>query len=54
MEYPGIVELSSVEMLAIDGGKPFGFYVGFVLGAITGTTISFLAGLGGGLNGQHI
>jgi hypothetical protein len=54
MENLGILELSFNEMLAIEGGKPIGYYIGFTLGAIAGTAVSLLSGFAGGLNGQHI
>jgi len=54
MESFAVIELKSVEMVAIDGGKPLGYYLGFAAGAIAGTTISFIAGLIGGLEDKHL
>jgi hypothetical protein len=53
MENLGITELRLTEMMAIDGGKPFSYYLGFAVGAIAGTTVSFVAGLIAGLEGSQ-
>jgi hypothetical protein len=50
----GVTELSLDEMLAIEGGRSLSYYLGFALGAIAGTTVSFVAGVIGGIQGQHI
>ena len=50
----GVIELSINEMIVIDGGKTVSYYIGFTVGAIAGTLVSFFAGFGGGLNGHHI
>ena len=54
MERLSVIELKLDEMIAIDGGKPIGYYLGFAIGAIAGTTVSFVSGLFGGLEGKHI
>jgi hypothetical protein len=53
MENFAVSELSLNELIAIDGGKPVGYYFGYALGVISGTTISFVAGLIAGLEGEH-
>ena len=53
MENIGVIELSSNEIMAIDGGKPIGYYLGFALGAIAGTVVSLFDGIKDGLDGQH-
>jgi len=53
MENIGIIELSTNEMIFIDGGKPISYYLGFALGAISGTLVSLFAGVTDGLDGQH-
>jgi hypothetical protein len=45
MENLAVTELNLNEMMAIEGGKPFSYYLGFAIGAIGGTTVSFVAGL---------
>ncbi|MEN6352851.1 MAG: hypothetical protein ABFD02_05290 [Bacteroidales bacterium] len=55
MEKNGIIELSSNEMIAINGGtKDFAYYLGYAIGYAYGEVICFFAGLGGGLNNHHI
>ncbi len=54
MERLLVTELDLNEMIAIDGGKTFSYYLGYAIGAIGGTTVSFVAGLVGGLQGEHI
>ena len=53
MENLAVTELKLNEMMAIDAGKPFSYYLGFAIGAIGGTTVSFVAGLVAGLEGEH-
>jgi len=53
MENLGIIELTSTEMISIDGGKSLSYYVGLVIGAAAGTVVSLLKGIEDGLNGQH-
>lgn len=48
-----VTELELNEMIAIDGGRPLSYYLGFAIGAIGGTSVSFVAGLIGGLEGEH-
>jgi hypothetical protein len=54
MERLSVIELELDEMLTIYGGKPFGYYLGYAVGAVAGTTVSFVAGIFGGLQGAHI
>jgi hypothetical protein len=54
MERLSVVELELNEMIAIVGGKSIVYYLGFAIGAIAGTTVSFCAGIVGGLEGEHI
>jgi len=49
MEKFGVIELSINEMIVIDGGKTVSYYIGFTVGALAGTIVSFLAGFGAGL-----
>ena len=53
MENFGVIELTSTEMISIDGGKSLSYYVGLVIGAAAGTVVSLLKGIEDGLNGQH-
>jgi hypothetical protein len=53
MENLAVTELKLDEMMAIDGGKAFSYYLGYAIGAIGGTTVSFVAGLLAGLEGEH-
>jgi hypothetical protein len=54
MENLGVTELKLKEMMSIDGGKPVSYYLGYALGALAGTAVSFVAGLIGGLEAKHI
>ena len=54
MERLSVIELELDEMITIDGGKSLGYYLGYAVGAIAGTTVSFVAGVFGGLQGVHI
>ena len=54
MERLSVIELELNEMIAIDGGRPFSYYLGFAIGAVAGTTVSFFSGIAGGLEGRHI
>jgi hypothetical protein len=54
MENFGVIELSSNEMIAIDGGKSLAYYLGYGIGYVYGEVVCFLAGIGGGLNNHHI
>ena len=53
MESLNFTQLTLDEMIAIDGGKPFSYYLGFALGSIGGTAVSFVAGVIAGLEGAH-
>ncbi|HLN20214.1 MAG TPA: hypothetical protein VK213_03940 [Bacteroidales bacterium] len=48
-----IVELSREEMINIYGGKSVYYWIGYALGAATGTAYSLLCGITNGLEGQH-
>lgn len=54
MENLAVTELTINEMIAIEGGQPLVYYLGFAVGAIGGTAVSFVAGLLGGIEGKHI
>jgi hypothetical protein len=53
MENFEVIELSSNEMIAIEGGKSIAYYFGYSLGYACGEVVCFLAGLGRGLNAQN-
>jgi hypothetical protein len=53
MEKFGVIELSSQEMISVEGGKSLSYYVGLVIGTAAGTVVSLLKGIEDGLNGQH-
>jgi len=54
MENLSVIELELNEMIAIDGGQPLSYYLGYAVGAIAGTAVSFFAGLIGGLEGRRL
>jgi hypothetical protein len=54
MERLSVIDLGLDEMITISGGKPLGYYLGYAVGAVAGTTVSFVAGIFGGLQGVHI
>jgi hypothetical protein len=53
MEKFGVIELSSKEMISIDGGKSISYYLGLVVGATVGTVVALVKGFQDGINGQH-
>ena len=53
MENYSIIELTSEEMISIDGGKTFSYYVGLVIGATAGTLVSLVKGIQDGIDGNH-
>jgi hypothetical protein len=53
MENFGTIELTTNEMLAIDGGKSLSYYLGLVVGATVGTVVSLIKGIQDGLDGKH-
>lgn len=53
MEKFGVIELTSKEMISIDGGKTFSYYLGLVVGATVGTVVSFVKGITDGIDGKH-
>ena len=53
MESLNVTQLTLNEMLSIDGGKPFSYYLGFAIGCIGGTAVSFVAGVIAGIEGEH-
>jgi hypothetical protein len=53
MKNYSIVELTPEEMISIDGGNTFSYYVGLVLGAAAGTVVSLVKGFQDGLDGHH-
>ena len=54
MEKLEIIELNINEMITIHGGNTASYYVGFAIGAIFGTVVSFVSGVKGGLEGRHL
>ena len=48
-----VTELTFDEMMAIEGGRQLSYWVGFAIGAIAGTTVSFVAVLVAGIEGEH-
>jgi hypothetical protein len=54
MENHAVTELTLNEMIAVEGGQPLSYYLGFAIGAVAGTAVSFVSGLVGGLEGHHI
>ncbi len=53
MEKVEFVELTSYEMMSLNGGKPLFYHLGEIAGFITGTFVSLLAGFKDGLNGAE-
>jgi len=53
MEKYSIVELSSEEMISIDGGKTLSYYIGLAIGATAGTFVSLVKGFQDGIDGKH-
>jgi hypothetical protein len=53
MENYGVVELSSKEMVSIDGGRSLMYYLGLVIGATVGTVVALIKGIQDGVDGQH-
>ena len=53
MEKYGVIELTSKEMVSIDGGKTFSYYLGSVIGATAGIAVSLIKGLQDGIDGHH-
>jgi hypothetical protein len=53
MENFGIIELTSKEMLSIDGGKSLSYYLGLFIGATVGTAVALIKGFEDGVDGHH-
>jgi hypothetical protein len=53
MEKFGLVELTSNEMISIDGGKSLSYYVGLFVGAAAGTVVALIKGIEDGVDGHH-
>ena len=53
MENFGVIELTSNEMISIDGGKTLSYYLGLIIGATAGTIVSLVKGFQDGVDGQH-
>ena len=53
MENYGVIELSSKEMVSIDGGKTFSYYLGLVIGITVGTAVALIKGFQDGVDGHH-
>jgi hypothetical protein len=45
MENFHLIELSSNEMLAIEGGKSLAYYLGYGVGYLCGEVVTFLGGV---------
>jgi hypothetical protein len=53
MEKFGVIDLTSTEMISIDGGKTLSYYLGLVIGATFGTVVSLIKGVQDGVDGHH-
>ena len=53
METFGVIELTSKEMISVEGGKSFSYYLGFVIGATFGTAVALIKGIQDGIDGHH-
>jgi hypothetical protein len=53
MEKYGVIELTSCEMISIDGGKTLSYYLGLIVGATVGTAVALIKGVQDGLDGNH-
>jgi hypothetical protein len=53
MEKYGVIELTSKEMISIDGGKTLSYYLGLIVGATAGTVVSLIKGIQDGIDGHH-
>jgi hypothetical protein len=40
-----LIELSSEEIISIEGGKPIGYYMGYAIGFVCGEVTTFLGGI---------
>ena len=53
MEKFEITELTTDEMILIDGGRTLSYYIGLVIGATVGTAVALIKGFEDGFDGQH-
>lgn len=53
MEKFGVIELTSKEMISIDGGKTFNYYLGLIIGTTAGVVVSLIKGVQDGIEGTH-
>jgi hypothetical protein len=53
MENFGVIELTSKEMIFIDGGKTLSYYLGLIVGATVGTAVALVKGIQDGVDGKH-
>jgi patatin-like phospholipase/acyl hydrolase len=53
MEKFGVIELSSKEMISIEGGKTLCYYLGLIAGATVGTIVSLVKGVQDGYDNTH-
>jgi hypothetical protein len=53
MEKFGVAELTSEEMILIDGGKTLSYYLGLVIGTTVGTAVALIKGFQDGIDGHH-
>ena len=53
MEKFGVIELTSKEMISIDGGRTLNYYLGLLIGTTAGVVVSLIKGLQDGLDGHH-
>ena len=54
MEKFGVIELTSEEMISIDGGKSVSYYLGMFIGATVGTAVALIKGIQDGIDGKHM
>jgi hypothetical protein len=53
MEKFGVIELTSKEMISIDGGRSLSYYLGMFIGATAGTAVALVKGVIDGIDGHR-
>jgi hypothetical protein len=53
MEKLEVIELTSKEMISIDGGRTLSYYLGLFVGATIGTAVALVKGFTDGYDGTH-
>jgi len=53
MEKLEVIELTSKEMISIDGGKSLSYYLGLFVGATVGNVVAIIKGIQDGIDGHH-